>query len=84
MPRPRSRLRSSARFTLANSGQPITIGGHNISVSFRDEVGSEHRVWEWHSHVLTPDEDNCYSLEHIFGNYFEKRIGEEGIWGYVL
>ncbi|RWR81659.1 FK506-binding protein 5-like protein [Cinnamomum micranthum f. kanehirae] len=55
-----------------NSGKPVTIGGHNISVGFHDEMGSEHRVWEWHGHVLTRDEDNRYSLEYIFGNYFEK------------
>ncbi|RWR81658.1 FK506-binding protein 5-like protein [Cinnamomum micranthum f. kanehirae] len=56
-----------------NSGQPVTIGGHSICVGFRDEMGSEYRVWEWHGHVSTRDEDNCYSLEYIFGNYFEKR-----------
>ena len=56
-----------------NSGKPVTIGGHNICVGFRDEMGSEYRVWEWHGHVLTRDEDNRYSLEYIFGNYFEKR-----------
>ncbi|RWR81651.1 hypothetical protein CKAN_01034200 [Cinnamomum micranthum f. kanehirae] len=56
-----------------NSGQPVTIGGHSICVGFRDEMGSEYRVWEWHGHVSTRDEDNRYSLEYIFGNYFEKR-----------
>ncbi|RWR81664.1 FK506-binding protein 5-like protein [Cinnamomum micranthum f. kanehirae] len=56
-----------------NSGQPVTIGGHSICVGFRDEMGSEYRVWEWHGHVSTRDEENCYSLEYIFGNYFEKR-----------
>ncbi|RWR81657.1 FK506-binding protein 5-like protein [Cinnamomum micranthum f. kanehirae] len=56
-----------------NSGKPITIGGHNICVGFNEEMGSEYRVWEWHGHVLTRDEENCYSLEYIFGNYFEKR-----------
>ncbi|XXG89726.1 hypothetical protein AAC387_Pa12g1659 [Persea americana] len=55
-----------------NSGQPITIRGHNITVGFHDERGSNHRVWEWHGHVMTYDEMNGYSLEYIHGYYFER------------
>lgn len=67
-----------------NSGQSVTICGHNICVGFHDEKGSEHRVWERHGHVMTYDENNSYSLKYIFGNYLERRRGDEGIWRYVL
>ena len=56
-----------------NSGQPVMICGHNICVGFREEMGSEYRAWEWHGHVMTYDEENRYSLEYIYGNYFERR-----------
>ncbi|RWR81644.1 hypothetical protein CKAN_01033500 [Cinnamomum micranthum f. kanehirae] len=62
-----------------NSGQPVTIGEHNICVGCSIESGSDYRVWEWHGHVMTYDEENCYSLEYIYGNYFERmpeRCGE--------
>ncbi|XXG89727.1 hypothetical protein AAC387_Pa12g1660 [Persea americana] len=55
-----------------NSGQPITIRGHNITVGFHDERGSNHRVWECHGHVMTYDKMNGYSLEYIHGYYFER------------
>ncbi|XXG89724.1 hypothetical protein AAC387_Pa12g1657 [Persea americana] len=55
-----------------NSGQPIMIRGHNITVGCHDERGSNHRVWEWHGHVMTYDEMNGYSLEYIHGYYFER------------
>lgn len=61
-----------------NSGQPITIRGHNITVGSQDERGSNHRVWEWHGHVMTYDEMNGYSLEYIHGHYFERMLERHG------
>ncbi|RWR77493.1 hypothetical protein CKAN_00598100 [Cinnamomum micranthum f. kanehirae] len=55
-----------------NSGQPVMIGGHNISVRCYSERGADHRVWEWHGHIMTYDEENGYSLEYIFGNFYER------------
>ncbi|RWR96595.1 hypothetical protein CKAN_02599000 [Cinnamomum micranthum f. kanehirae] len=49
-----------------NSGQPITIRGHNIIIGCHDERGSNHRVWEWHGHVMMYEEMNGYSLESLF------------------
>ncbi|CAL9205435.1 uncharacterized protein LOC103975397 [Musa acuminata AAA Group] len=56
----------------ANSGQSVAIGDHNICVAVHEEVGSEYRVWEWHGHIMLFDEENGYSAEYIYGNYFEK------------
>ena len=55
-----------------NSGQPVMIGGHNISVQFHGERGDDYQVWEWHGHVMTYNEENGYSLEYIFGHFFER------------
>ncbi|RWR75682.1 FK506-binding protein 5 [Cinnamomum micranthum f. kanehirae] len=62
-----------------NSVQPIPIYGHNICIRFHNERGSEHWVWECHGHVMTYDENNSLSLEYIFGIYFERRRGYQGI-----
>ncbi|WOK96943.1 hypothetical protein Cni_G05651 [Canna indica] len=56
----------------ANSGQSVSIGDHNICVSVHEEPGSEYRVWEWHGHIMLFDEENGYSAEYIYGNYFER------------
>jgi hypothetical protein len=65
-----------------NSGQAVTIGEHHICVGFHEEKGSDYRVWEWHGHIMLFDEENGYTPEYIYGNYFERllvksRGGEE-------
>ncbi|KAL3642512.1 hypothetical protein CASFOL_013327 [Castilleja foliolosa] len=57
-----------------NSGQAITFGEHHICVGFQEESGSDYRVWEWHGHIMLFDEENGYTPEYIYGNYFE-RVG---------
>ncbi|MCD7453956.1 hypothetical protein HAX54_022768 [Datura stramonium] len=55
-----------------NSGQAVTIGEHHICVGFHEEPGSDYRVWEWHGHIMLFDEENGYTPEYIYGNYFER------------
>ncbi|KAJ4972077.1 hypothetical protein NE237_005176 [Protea cynaroides] len=55
-----------------NSGQAVTIGEHHICIVFHEDTGSDYRVCEWHGHIMLFDEDNGYSLEYIYGNYFER------------
>lgn len=55
-----------------NSGQAVTIGEHHICVGFHEETGSDYRVWEWHGHIMLFDEENGYTPEYIYGNYFER------------
>ncbi|XP_030451741.2 uncharacterized protein LOC115673655 [Syzygium oleosum] len=55
-----------------NSGQAVTIGEHHICVGFHEETGSDYRVWEWHGHIMLFDDENGYSPEYIYGNYFER------------
>ncbi|KAI3412960.1 uncharacterized protein J3R85_016693 [Psidium guajava] len=55
-----------------NSGQAVTIGEHHICVGFHQETGSDYRVWEWHGHIMLFDDENGYSPEYIYGNYFER------------
>lgn len=55
-----------------NSGQAIAIGEHHICVGFHEESGSGYRVWEWHGHIMLFDEENGYTPEYIYGNYFQK------------
>ncbi|KAL3825978.1 hypothetical protein ACJIZ3_022007 [Penstemon smallii] len=55
-----------------NSGQAITVGEHHICVGFHEETGSDYRVWEWHGHIMLFDEENGYTPEYIYGNYFER------------
>ncbi|CAN4118322.1 unnamed protein product [Withania somnifera] len=57
-----------------NSGQAVTIGEHPICVGFHEDPGTDYRVWEWHGHVMLFDEENGYTPEYIYGNYFE-RVG---------
>ncbi|MQM10931.1 hypothetical protein Taro_043834 [Colocasia esculenta] len=54
-----------------NSGQSMTIGDHSVCVGYHEEPGSEYRIWEWHGHIMLFDEENGYSPEYIYGNYFE-------------
>lgn len=57
-----------------NSGQAVTIGEHHICVGYHEESGSDYRVWEWHGHIMLFDEENGYTPEYIYGNYFERVI----------
>ena len=56
----------------ANSGQAVTVADHHVCVGFHIEAGSEYRVWEWHGHIMIFDDENGYTPEYIYGNYFEK------------
>ncbi|KAL6011252.1 hypothetical protein ACLOJK_001697 [Asimina triloba] len=56
-----------------NSGHAVTVGDHHICVGFHEEKGSDYRVWEWHGHIMLFDEENGYTPEYIYGNYFERR-----------
>ncbi|KAI3871140.1 hypothetical protein MKW98_015040 [Papaver atlanticum] len=55
-----------------NSGQAVTVGEHHICVGYHQETGSDYRVWEWHGHIMLFDEENGYTPEYIYGNYFER------------
>ncbi|KAL8039431.1 hypothetical protein ABFX02_10G036800 [Erythranthe guttata] len=57
-----------------NSGQATSIGEHHVCVGFQEETGSDYRVWEWHGHIMLFDEENGYTAEYTYGNYFE-RVG---------
>lgn len=59
-----------------NSGQAVTIGEHHICVGFDEEKDSGYRVWEWHGHIMLFDEENGYTPEYIYGNYFENLQGK--------
>lgn len=61
-----------------NSGQAVTIGEHHICVGFHEEKGSDYRVWEWHGHIMLFDEENGYTPEYIYGNYFERLLAKAG------
>lgn len=60
-----------------NSGQAVTINDHHVCVGFHQEKGSDYRVWEWHGHIMLFDEDNGYTPEYIYGNYFERLQGKK-------
>ncbi|XP_008788087.1 uncharacterized protein LOC103705948 [Phoenix dactylifera] len=62
----------------ANSGQSVSIGDHDICIGAHEEPGSEYRVWEWHGHIMLFDEENGYSAEYIYGNYFERLPDKKG------
>ncbi|VFQ76366.1 unnamed protein product [Cuscuta campestris] len=55
-----------------NSGQAASIGEHHICVGFHEDSESNYRVWEWHGHIMLFDEENGYTPEYIYGNYFER------------
>ncbi|XP_022743111.1 uncharacterized protein LOC111294174 [Durio zibethinus] len=59
-----------------NSGQAVTINDHHICVTFQEEKGSDYRVWEWHGHIMLFDEENGFTPEYIYGNYFERLQGK--------
>uniref|UniRef100_M4FFD6 Uncharacterized protein n=1 Tax=Brassica campestris TaxID=3711 RepID=M4FFD6_BRACM len=55
-----------------NSGQAVTVNEHHICVGFHEDEESDYRVWEWHGHIMLFDEENGYTPEYIYGNYFER------------
>lgn len=59
-----------------NSGQAVTINEHHICITFHEEKESDYRVWEWHGHIMLFDEENGYTPEYIYGNYFERLQGK--------
>ncbi|CAO2814565.1 unnamed protein product [Amaranthus hypochondriacus] len=59
-----------------NSGQAVSIGEHHVCVGFHEENGSEYRVWEWHGHIMLFDDENGYTPEYIYGNYFERLMSK--------
>lgn len=59
-----------------NSGQAVAIGEHHICIGFHEDKGSDYRVWEWHGHIMLFDEENGYTPEYIYGNYFERVNGK--------
>ncbi|KAK1285442.1 hypothetical protein QJS10_CPB20g00994 [Acorus calamus] len=63
-----------------NSGQSVAIGEHHMCVGFQDDPESDYRVWEWHGLIMVYDEENGYSPEYVYGNYFE-RVPEKGKGG---
>ncbi|CAM8891999.1 unnamed protein product [Rhodiola kirilowii] len=66
-------IRSGDTQTLKpNSGQAVSIGEHHICVGNHVDDGSDYRVWEWHGHIMMFDEENGYTPEYIYGNYFER------------
>ncbi|XP_057514126.1 uncharacterized protein LOC130795871 [Actinidia eriantha] len=74
----RTILAGGAETLKPNSGQAVTIGEHHICVGFHLDRESDYRVWEWHGHVMLFDEENGYSPEYIYGNYFERVKGNLG------
>ncbi|KFK34612.1 hypothetical protein AALP_AA5G168500 [Arabis alpina] len=55
-----------------NSGQAVTVNEHHICVGYHEDEESDYRVWEWHGHIMLFDEENGYTPEYIYGNYFER------------
>ncbi|XP_068644336.1 uncharacterized protein [Aristolochia californica] len=56
----------------ANSGQAVSIGDHHVCIGCHEEAASDYRVWEWHGHIMLFDDENGYTPEYIYGNYFER------------
>uniref|UniRef100_A0A803MWY9 Uncharacterized protein n=1 Tax=Chenopodium quinoa TaxID=63459 RepID=A0A803MWY9_CHEQI len=67
-----------------NSGQAVAIGEHHVCVGFHEENGSDYRVWEWHGHIMLFDEENGYTPEYIYGNYFERLMGGDSPGSRIL
>ncbi|KAJ4956586.1 hypothetical protein NE237_013369 [Protea cynaroides] len=59
-----------------NSGHAVTIGEHHVCIGFHIEKGSNYCIWEWHGHIILFDDENGYSPEYIYGNYFERIAGK--------
>ncbi|CAK8543752.1 unnamed protein product [Lathyrus sativus] len=61
-----------------NSGETVMIRESSIAVRFHvEEEEGEYIVWEWHGHIPRYTEDHQFSLEYIYGNYFQRIVTEE-------
>ncbi|XP_050910714.1 uncharacterized protein LOC127125901 isoform X2 [Lathyrus oleraceus] len=60
-----------------NSGETVIICESSIAVGFHAEEEGEYIVWEWHGHIPRYTEDHEFSLEYIYGNYFQRIVPEE-------
>ncbi|XP_058740217.1 uncharacterized protein LOC131612440 [Vicia villosa] len=61
-----------------NSGETVTIRESSIAVGFHvDEEEGEYVVWEWHGHIPRYTEEHQFSLEYIYGNYFQRVVPGE-------
>lgn len=59
-----------------NSGKSVAVGDHHICVAFRDDPNSGYRIWEWHGHILMYDDEEGYTPEYIYGNYFQPLLNK--------
>ncbi|XP_058740210.1 uncharacterized protein LOC131612434 [Vicia villosa] len=61
-----------------NSGETVMIRESSIAVGFHvDEEEGEYVVWEWHGHIPRYTEEHQFSLEYIYGNYFQRVVPGE-------
>ncbi|CAI8614484.1 unnamed protein product [Vicia faba] len=71
-------LNGKAHTLKPNSGETVMIRESSIAVGFHaDEEEGEYIVWEWHGHIPRYTEEHQFSLEYIYGNYFQKIVPEE-------
>ncbi|XP_058740218.1 uncharacterized protein LOC131612441 [Vicia villosa] len=71
-------LNGKAHTLKPNSGETVMIRESSIAVGFHvDEEEGEYIVWEWHGHIPRYTEEHQYSLEHIYGNYFQRIMSKE-------
>ena len=43
-----------------------------MCVSYHEDSNSNCRVWEWSGNVVFYDDENGYTQEYVYGNYFER------------
>ncbi|XP_058742271.1 uncharacterized protein LOC131614730 [Vicia villosa] len=60
-----------------NSGETVMIRESSIAVGFHVDEEGEYIVWEWHGHIPRYTEEHQYSLEYIYGNYFQRIVSQE-------
>ncbi|XP_058763408.1 uncharacterized protein LOC131636828 [Vicia villosa] len=70
-------LNEKAHTLKPNSGETVMICESSIAVGFHVDEEGEHIVWEWHGHIPRYTEDHEFSLEYIYGNYFQRIMHEE-------
>ncbi|KAK7823128.1 hypothetical protein CFP56_035875 [Quercus suber] len=57
-----------------NSGRSVPIGKYYVCVSYHEESDFSCRVWEWHGHMVFYNDENGYTQECMYGNYFERMM----------
>ncbi|XP_058760011.1 uncharacterized protein LOC131633314 [Vicia villosa] len=70
-------LNEKAHTLKPNSGETVMIRESSIAVELHVEEEGEHIVWEWHGHIPRYTEDHEFSLEYIYGNYYQRIMHEE-------